>query len=171
MSRQEIVDAYVGGSLNRRAFVRRLIGTGVSAGAAVGYAQVLAPAAEAATHSGRPKRNPLDDLYPRIVVKVTTTDLKDVRNHQRLEVRVTSNSTAIAHFAAFLDKGGHLTPLGYAPYDPEKHRKLHAGIPKDVTIPLNQTPDALKGLQKAKVRVEVFTSYTGTAGLGKATLK
>lgn len=48
MTKSEIVDAYVRGEMDRRAFVTRLMAVGVSAGAAIAYAASLAPAAGAA---------------------------------------------------------------------------------------------------------------------------
>lgn len=45
MSRHELVDAYVSGTINRRAFVRGLTALGVSAGVAASYAVALQPAA------------------------------------------------------------------------------------------------------------------------------
>jgi hypothetical protein len=47
MSRHELVDAYVSGTINRRAFVRGLTALGVSAGVAASYAVALKPAAAA----------------------------------------------------------------------------------------------------------------------------
>lgn len=52
MSKQELVDAYRAGGIDRRAFVRGLTGLGVSASVAASYAVALQPAA--AKH---------DDLY------------------------------------------------------------------------------------------------------------
>lgn len=49
MTKHELIDAYVGGELDRRDFVRRLTALGVSAGAALAYAQTLAPRAAAAS--------------------------------------------------------------------------------------------------------------------------
>lgn len=47
MSRHELVNAYVTGTINRRAFVRGLTALGVSAGVAASYALALQPAAAA----------------------------------------------------------------------------------------------------------------------------
>ena len=47
MSRHELVDAYISGTINRRAFVRGLTALGVSAGVAASYAVALQPAAAA----------------------------------------------------------------------------------------------------------------------------
>ena len=47
MSKRELVDAYVAGNLSRRSFIRGLVKVGVSAAAAVTYANVVASAAHA----------------------------------------------------------------------------------------------------------------------------
>lgn len=47
MSRHELVDAYVSGTINRRAFVRGLSALGISAGVAASYAVALRPVAAA----------------------------------------------------------------------------------------------------------------------------
>lgn len=47
MSRHELVDAYISGTINRRAFVRGLTALGVAAGVAASYAVALQPAAAA----------------------------------------------------------------------------------------------------------------------------
>jgi len=44
MSRNELVDAYIAGTINRRAFVRGLTALGVTAGVAASYAVALQPA-------------------------------------------------------------------------------------------------------------------------------
>lgn len=49
MSKHDLIKAYLQGELPRRDFVRRLTLTGVSAGAALAYAQTLAPTAGAST--------------------------------------------------------------------------------------------------------------------------
>ena len=67
MSKEELVDAYLDGRLSRRTFIRRLVASGVSLGAALTYAGVLAPESPARASSERRKdgngggKN--DDLY------------------------------------------------------------------------------------------------------------
>lgn len=64
MTKRELIEAYIHGSVDRRDFVRRLTALGISAGAAVAYAQSLAPAASAA-----PGRNAAG-----FIVRAQTTD-------------------------------------------------------------------------------------------------
>ena len=47
MSKRELVEAYVAGNLSRRSFISGLVKVGVSAAAAVTYANVVASAAHA----------------------------------------------------------------------------------------------------------------------------
>lgn len=57
MSDRELVTSYLEGQIGRRAFIRRLVQTGVSLSAAVSYATVLGANPAGATHNGQP------DLY------------------------------------------------------------------------------------------------------------
>lgn len=47
MSREELVSAYLNGEISRRAFVRRLVASGISVTAAAAYAQMNPTLAEA----------------------------------------------------------------------------------------------------------------------------
>jgi len=53
MTKLELIDAYAAGRIDRRDFVARLTGLGISAAAALAYAQSFAPSASAATSRGR----------------------------------------------------------------------------------------------------------------------
>jgi hypothetical protein len=48
MGREDLVGAFSAGSISRRTFIRCLVATGVSIGAAVGYATALNPVAASA---------------------------------------------------------------------------------------------------------------------------
>lgn len=169
MSRQELVDAYLEGGVSRRSFVRRLVASEVSVGAAVSYAQVLAPgAASAAPRAAR--RAKLDDLYPLVSMRILTRDIADVRSNKRLRVKVTSNSSSVLHVSAFIEKGGHLLSLGFMPADPASDRTFTAPGQRTVTVPL-QYHSLLHGLQKARVFVEASNSSYSTFTVAKATLK
>lgn len=54
MSDRELVTSYLEGQIGRRAFIRRLVQTGVSLSAAVSYATVLGANPAGATHNGQP---------------------------------------------------------------------------------------------------------------------
>jgi hypothetical protein len=169
MSRQELVESYLEGGVSRRSFVRRLVASGVSIGAAASYAEVLAPATATAAPR-RARRAKIDDLYPLVTMKITTRDIHDVRSKDRLRVKVTSNSVVVLHVSAFVEKNGHLSPLGFMPYDPESNRTFAAGESRTVTVPIYYQT-ALNGLQKAKVFVEATTNAYSTFTVAKATLK
>jgi hypothetical protein len=60
MSREELVGDYVKGNLSRRVFIRSLVALGVSAAAAVTYADSLS----ATTPTKAPSAAAINDLYP-----------------------------------------------------------------------------------------------------------
>jgi hypothetical protein len=59
VSREELVEAYLGGRISRRMFIRGLIAAGVSLTAAVAYSNVLGSVARAT-----PRPRGIGDLYP-----------------------------------------------------------------------------------------------------------
>lgn len=170
MSRQELVDAYLEGGVSRRAFVRRLIASGVSVGAAISYAEVLAPDALAAPRARA--KGTVEDMYPLVSTRIVTRDISDVRHNARLKVKVTSNSALVVHMAAFVEKAGHLQAMGFVPYVPTNARTFTGPGTKTMTIPIFGPPSPLAGMQRAKVFVEArfSTGYT-TFSTAKATLK
>jgi hypothetical protein len=84
MSRQELVDAFLDGQISRRTLIRRLIAGGVSAGAAISYAQLLAPERAAAVT----RRGGLSDQYPLVDMGITSPSLASVRNNARITLKV-----------------------------------------------------------------------------------
>lgn len=60
MSREEAVESYTAGRISRRSFIRHLVAAGVSVGAAVTYAEVLAPSRTSTAHAA----TTAPDLYP-----------------------------------------------------------------------------------------------------------
>lgn len=83
MSRQELVSAFLDGQISRRTLVRRLIAGGVSAGAAISYAQLLAP-----ERAGAAIRGGLSDQYPLVDLGITSPSLNHVRNHGFIQLTV-----------------------------------------------------------------------------------
>jgi hypothetical protein len=83
MSRQELVSAFLDGQISRRTMIRRLIAGGVSAGAAISYAQLLAPERAAAATRGF-----LNDQYPLVDLAITSPSLAHVRNHGFIQLTV-----------------------------------------------------------------------------------
>lgn len=68
MSEEELVGAYAAGSVSRRVFIRGLVAMGVSAGAAIAYADALS--AQAPKGAARPD---VYDVYPPQQPTATTT--------------------------------------------------------------------------------------------------
>jgi hypothetical protein len=66
MSREELVGAYVNGRVSRRVFIRGLVGLGVTAAAAVTYADSLSATTPTAA-------SPAADIYPDDSSTTTTT--------------------------------------------------------------------------------------------------
>ena len=144
MSQEELVGAYLDGRISRRTLIRRLLGAGVSMGAAVAYAHVLKPERAFA----RPDR----DHYPDTTVRIVDEPLGKVVNKNRLYVRVK------------LDEDSELRPLRLYAYrmqggeavDFLGDRALEIDGPdvRKVKIPLSQAGvGALDGRSRARIRV------------------
>ena len=102
MSRQELVSAFLDGQISRRTLVRRLIAGGVSAGAAISYAQLLAP--EHASAAGTTaRRGGASDQYPLVDIGITSPSLNHVRNHGFIQLTVFCTEELVnASFSVFL---------------------------------------------------------------------
>ena len=86
MSQEELVGAYLDGRISRRTLIRRLVGAGISVGAAVSYAQVLKPERAFARADS--------DHYPDTSVKLVDEDLDKVITEDRFKVRVRADEDA-----------------------------------------------------------------------------
>jgi len=82
MSREQLVESYLAGAISRRTFARRLVAMGVSAGAAVSYAQLLSQEKAQAAVS--------DDFYgvDGLRVRILTGKLERLVNRWRLKIRI-----------------------------------------------------------------------------------
>jgi hypothetical protein len=94
MSRHELVNAFIEGRITRRTLVRRLVAGGVSAGAAVSYAQMLQPEQAAAASS----LVIAGDHYPMLDMSITSTSLATVRSEAKLQVTVKSSEELVNMF-------------------------------------------------------------------------
>jgi len=105
VSRQELVSAFLDGQISRRTLIRRLIAGGVSAGAAISYAQLLAPERAAAA----PGRGGFSsDQYPLVDMGITSPSLAAVRSDARIAMKVfCTEELKNATFTAFVK-----TPAG-----------------------------------------------------------
>lgn len=105
MSSSELVDAFVDGRISRRTFIRRLAAAGVSVGAAVSYAHLLAPDAQS-------RRRGFTDEYPDVDIEILSSDLDRVIRSERLKVRVMTNEHVTLDLFAYAKRGGELKPIG-----------------------------------------------------------
>ena len=82
MSQDELVGAYIEGSITRRTLIRRLVAAGVSLGAATAYAHHLAP--KAAAKGAGPNE------YPRVKLRILSETTAEIAKDQSVDVRVKS---------------------------------------------------------------------------------
>jgi hypothetical protein len=109
MSRQELVTAFLEGQISRRTLIRRLIACGVSAGAAISYAQVLAPERATAAVGAAAA----DTQYPLVDLTVVSPSLASVRTAAYVKVSLTSTEELKnGSFRSFVNKSGGGVPLG-----------------------------------------------------------
>ncbi len=170
MSKEELLTAYAEGSISRRIFVRRLVATGVGAGTAVSYAQLLAPPAEARSRRGGELPPGSSDHYPLLTMKVMTRDISNVRQRQQLKVKVIVSESAIPRVAAFVKRRGDLAYLGSAP----PPGLIDKGTSRTLVIPIDTKH--LKGKRSAEVYINatIFGAdapYLSSLASTKATLK
>jgi hypothetical protein len=109
MSREDLVEAYVEGGISRRTFIRRLVAGGVSFGAAVSYAHLLAPKADAAI--GR-AGDGQDHYEPEIEVAIRSERILKVVNQRKLEVTVSTDDSADFDLVAKIRNKGKLRTIG-----------------------------------------------------------
>ena len=139
MSSSELVNAFVDGRISRRTFIRRLAAAGVSIGAAVSYAHLLAPEAQS-------RRRGVVDEYPDVGVEILSSDLGKVIRSERLKVRVITNEHVTLGLFAYAKRNGELKLIG------QTSGGFDAGTTK-TNIPL----DKLGPLRRRKrARVMVF---------------
>lgn len=131
MSREELVTAFLDGRMSRRTLIRRLIAGGVSTGAAISYAQVLAPerAGAAVAAAG--------DHYPMVDLAITTGSLAMARNLSRIGVRVTSSEELKSiHLRVFVKTQTGGIPIGARTYT----NFLTAAGRREVAVPIDTAP-------------------------------
>lgn len=151
MSREELVGAYLDGRISRRTLIRRLVGAGVTAGAAISYAQLLKPERASAGLGGS------NDQYPLVDLRITSKTLADVRRDRRLVVKVTSSEEVKSlRLRVFLK-----TPAGGVPIGDKSFTNFlaQAGT-RRVWVPIERS--ALAGRKRARFYVQA----TGADGEG-----
>jgi hypothetical protein len=161
MSREELVSAYLAGGVSRRTFIRRLVAGGVSLGAAVSYAHLLAPGRASA-------QSPADFHKPAtVVVKIRSRFLDKVVDSGKLKVDVTLDEPAVLEIFADAKIGGDPKPIGATTVD------LHGPSTTRVPIPLDRA-GRLALEDKDEVRVGAIVRAVdrqGQASVASATKK
>lgn len=161
MSRQELVTAYLDGRISRRTLIRRLIAGGVSTGAAISYAQVLAPErAGAATPRGS------SDHYPLVDLRIKSSKLATVRSQGKIVVKVTSSEELLyLSLRVLLKTAGGGVPIGQRNFS----GFLAAAGSRQVAININTS--GLAGRDSARFYVQAQGSdaenFAALASAGK----
>lgn len=106
MSRQELIGAYVDGRISRRTLVRRLVGAGVSLGAAIGYAGALGSNARAATPSA------ITDHYPYVKLAIVPLTERHLVKTGKVEIDVSRSETVLLTLNLFRKQAGGLFQIG-----------------------------------------------------------
>jgi hypothetical protein len=155
MSREDLVEAYVEGGISRRTFIRRLVAGGVSFGAAVSYAHLLAPKADAAI--GR-AGDGQDHYEPEIEVAIRSERILKVVNQRKLEVTVSTDDSSTFDLVAKLRKKGKLQTIG-------RKQVTFAGATTNamVRIPVSKAGCEILGSRDTStVRVECAATHQQT---------
>jgi hypothetical protein len=143
MSREQLVEAYVDGSISRRTFVRRLVAAGVTAGAAVSYAHLLSPGrAHAQTAQA--------DFYtpPVPVLDVRSGSVDTVVDKGKIKVLVTVEEASTIALVAVATAGGKEKVVA------DKVVDFPAAGEQLVKMKLTRAgSNFLEGVEKAKVTV------------------
>ena len=158
MSTDELVNAYVDGGVSRRTFIRRLVAGGISLGAAVSYAHLLAPERAGAS----PATNP--DFYtapqPRLDVASRSSDA--IVNKGKIKLIVFCEEPASVQLEAKLPVGGKPTTVASTTVD------FAVGGEQVVLLQVRRkVRSALGDLHRA--RVTVFATATDRQGQATAT--
>lgn len=158
MSRQELVSAFLDGKISRRTLIRRLIAGGVSTGAAISYAQLLAPERAIAATG--------DTQYPLVDLAIASSSLGGVRSNGYIKVSLTSTEELRrGTFRSFLKTAGGGVPLGGKFLDPV----IKAAGSRTVNVPVDASK--LTGLSSARFYIQMTASdserYPTLASTGK----
>ena len=112
MSQQELITTYREGGMSRRTLIRRLVASGVSLGAAISYAHLFAPKAEA---EGGKRFNSdfYEDFYPSDVrLSVRSNTVNGVVRTGQVRVYVHTDDAADITLRVFTKIRGKLRRIG-----------------------------------------------------------
>jgi hypothetical protein len=141
VSSQELVSAYVDGRISRRTLIRRLVAGGVSLGAAVSYAHLLAPRA----HADHPDN--LHPEYPYLHINIRDSLLEEVIARGRVRTTVRSADPADLILVATTRKAGKDIEIGRREISFTEPGLKRARIGIDTLAPLRR---------RRRARVNVF---------------
>ena len=111
MSQQELIDTYREGGMTRRTLIRRLVASGVSLGAAVGYDHLFAPAAEA--EDRRSHADFYEDFYPSDVrLRIVSNTVNGVVRTGKVRVYVHTDDATEITLRVFTKIRGRLRRIG-----------------------------------------------------------
>ncbi|UJA20608.1 hypothetical protein HJD18_10585 [Thermoleophilia bacterium SCSIO 60948] len=163
MSNEELVNAYAQGRISRRTMIQGLVAAGVSAGAAVSYAHLLAPERARAGSRGFADEYPSTcfDNYPSIDMLILDRKIAAVRREEKLRVKArfaradfeygTNLEAVDMRLTAVAKKNGILKIMG------SKVFRLVDGRTREVTIPLEDI-SPLRGAERKTVFIRAERS-------------
>ncbi len=110
MSQQELITTYREGGMSRRTLIRRLVASGVSLGAAISYAHLFAPRAEA---EARNHADFYEDFYPSDVrLSIRSHTVNGVVKTGQVRVFVHTDDATEITFKVFTKIRGKLRRIG-----------------------------------------------------------
>ena len=112
MSQGDLLDAYLGGEISRRIFIRRLVATGMSLSAAAAYAYVLNPSQPRAQGDLKAIGDFYDegtarsgDAFP-AELATSAVSMETLVRHGELAVRVTASKAGVVPVSARVARDG-----------------------------------------------------------------
>jgi hypothetical protein len=144
MSQDELVGAYIEGSITRRTLIRRLVAAGVSLGAATAYAHHLAPKA-AAKGSG-------PNEYPIVKLRILSETTEEIAKDKGVNVRVKTADPCELTLELRVEQGNTWFSLG------EKGVKFGAsGGKKEVLVKFSDSGE-LNRKKKSRVEIQAISN-------------
>lgn len=144
MSDDELVGAYIEGSITRRTLIRRLVAAGVSLGAATAYAHHLAPKASA--------KGTGPDEYPRVKLRILSDTTEEIAKDKGVRVRVKSADPCDLTVGLRVEQGNSWYQLGY-----KELSFGNGGGKKEVLIKFSDSGD-LNRKKKSRAIVEAVSA-------------
>lgn len=144
MSQDELVGAYIEGSITRRTLIRRLVAAGVSLGAATAYAHHLAP--KAAAKGAGPSE------YPVVKLRILSDTTREIAKDKAVRVRVKSADPCELTLDLRVEQGPAWYVIAF-----DKVKFGEGGGKKDIKIKFSDAGD-LNSKKKSRVFVEAISA-------------